>query len=333
LAVTVISIVGARPEFVKCAPVSRRLRRFATEILVHTGQHYDQNMSEVFFGELDIPEPDYNLGVGSGSQGFQTGEMIKGIEKVLMEHPADWVLVYGGTNSTLAGALAAAKLHVPVAHVEAGLRSFNRHMPEEVNWVVTDHLASLLFCPTPTAVNNLAREGITAGVHLTGDVMYEALLYNLQTAQKRSQVLQRLGLRSQDYMLATVHRAENTDAEPRLRAIFRAFSEIAAAGVTVVFPAHPRTRARLASLGLTTDPSRDHKPQDPLHTASAGPRRRHPGLLVIDPVSYLDMIVLEKHAKVVLTDSGGVQKEARWLEVPCLTLRQETEWVETVRDG
>ena len=228
---------------------------------------------------------------------------------LLTEQP-DYVVVYGDTNSTLAGALAAAKLHILVAHVEAGLRSFNRRMPEEINRVVTDHLSSLLFCPTETAVKNLAQEGITQEVHLVGDVMYDALHYNLQIAEQRSQVLERLELHPKDYLLATVHRAENTDQPENLSNIVSAFLELARSGQTVVFPAHPRTRKRLETC------------------EGAG----HADLLMIDPVSYLDMLVLEKHAKVILTDSGGVQKEAYWLQVPCVTLRDETEWVETLAD-
>lgn len=308
----VATIVGARPQFIKCAPVSRVLRKVAAEVLIHTGQHYDSNMSQVFFRELHIPEPDYNLGVGSGPHGAQSGEMLKRIEQVLLEEKPDAVLVYGDTNSTLAGALAAAKLHIPVAHVEAGLRSFNRRMPEEINRVVTDHLAALLFCPSETAVQNLAREGITAGVKLVGDVMYDALLHNIRIAEETSTILERLRLQPKSYFLVTVHRAENTDDIERLRAIVGALREI---GILhpVVWPVHPRTKSV-----LRTD--------NPLGTPNCT-------LRLIDPASYLDMLLLEKEAKVVLTDSGGVQKEAFWLGVPCVTLREETEWVETVQAG
>jgi UDP-N-acetylglucosamine 2-epimerase len=307
----VATVLGARPQFIKCAPVSRELRKIATEILIHTGQHYDENMSEVFFRELALPEPDYNLGVGSGPQGAQTGEMLKGIEVVLLREQPDYVLVYGDTNSTLAGALAAAKLHIPVAHVEAGLRSYNRMMPEEINRVLTDHLASLLFCPTETAVKNLAQESITKGVHLVGDVMYDALRQNTQIAERTSRILEHLQLQPKAYLLATVHRAENTDQPENLRSIFGAFVDLAASREVVVFPVHPRTRKQLAALGI------------------APPAK----LKMIDPVSYLDMLWLEKNAKAIMTDSGGVQKEARWLQVPCVTLREETEWVETVQAG
>jgi UDP-N-acetylglucosamine 2-epimerase len=307
----VVTVVGARPQFIKCASVSRGLRKMATEVLVHTGQHYDDTMSEVFFRELEIPRPDYNLGVGSGPHGAQTGEMLKRIEEVLLKERPEYVVVYGDTNSTMAGALAAAKLHIPVAHVEAGLRSFNKRMPEEINRVMTDHLSTLLFCPTETAVTNLTQEGITQGVHLVGDVMYDALRSNLLIAERRSTILEKLGLRSKGYLLATVHRAENTDQSENLKNIVDAFIELAGSGQTVVFPAHPRTRKQLDAF------------------AGNGCAR----LLMIDPVSYLDMLVLEKNAKAMLTDSGGVQKEVYWLGVPCVTLRDETEWVETLADA
>jgi UDP-GlcNAc3NAcA epimerase len=306
----VLSIVGARPQFIKAAPVGRALRRVAREVLVHTGQHYDHGMSAVFFDELHIPEPHYNLGVGSGSHGWQTGQMLIRIEEVLLKELPDWVLVYGDTNSTLAGTLAAVKLHIPVAHVEAGLRSFNRRMPEEHNRVLTDHAANLLFCPTQTAVDNLAREGISHGVHLVGDVMYDALQYNAALSEQRSDVLARLRLPRGDYALVTVHRPRNADDPTRLQDILMALDEISVAG-PVVLPAHPRTRKAMDALGY----------------------RPGPGLRVIGPVGYLDMLALEKHARLILTDSGGVQKEAYLFGVPCLTLREETEWVETVEVG
>ena len=304
----VVSIVGARPQFIKAAAVSRVLRREHKEVLLHTGQHYDDLMSDVFFRELDLPPPDVNLGVGSASHGRQTGEMLIGIERVLLEERPDRVLVYGDTNSTLAGALAAAKLQIPLAHVEAGLRSFNRAMPEEVNRVVADRLSDLLFCPTRTAVENLAREGITAGVHWVGDVMYDLLLQSLPIAERRSDILRRLGLVPGAYLLATVHRAGNTDVRENLSAILAGLNAV---GETVVFPLHPRTRRALAQWGIS--PAEN--------------------VLLVEPVGYLDMLVLEKHARLILTDSGGVQKEAYWLGIPCLTLREETEWVETVEAG
>jgi len=307
----VATIVGARPQFIKCAPVSRKLRELALEVLIHTGQHYDSNMSDLFFRDLEIPEPDYNLGVGSGTHGEQSGEMLKQIEKVLLKEKPDYVLVFGDTNSTLAGALAAAKLCISVVHVEAGLRSFNRLMPEEINRVVTDHLSSLLFCPTETSINNLKREGITEGVHLVGDVMYDALLLHSKRAEEKSKILERLRLRPKTYFLATVHRAENTNDPSRLAAIVKAFEMISDISM-VLWPVHPRARKVLESYGLQGN-GRSFR--------------------VVDPVSYLDMLCLEKGARAILTDSGGVQKEAYWLQVPCITLRAESEWVETLLSG
>ena len=306
----VLSVVGARPQFIKAASVSRALLQVACEILVHTGQHYDRGMSAIFFDELGIPEPDYNLGVGSGSHGWQTGQMLMCIEEILLEEKPDWVLVYGDTNSTLAGTLAAVKLHVPVAHVEAGLRSFNRSMPEEHNRVLTDHAADLLFCPTQRAVDNLAREGVAQGVHLVGDVMYDALLYSATLAERQSDMLARLQLSPGNYVLATAHRPRNTDDSSRLRAILAALEEIAKDN-PVVFPVHPRTRKAI----------------DVLHYQPG------PGLHLIEPVGYLDILMLQKNARMVLTDSGGVQKEAYLFGVPCVTLCEETEWVETVEVG
>lgn len=302
----ILTVVGARPQFIKCAPVSRELRKEHEEVLVHTGQHYDREMSDLFFEELKIPRPDYNLGIGSGPHGRQTGAMLAGIEEVILAEEPDCVLVYGDTNSTLAGALAAAKLHVPVAHVEAGLRSFDRRMPEEINRVLTDHCSDLLLCPTETAVENLQREGITAGVHLTGDVMVDALLQHAEVA-RASPVLADLGL--DQYRLATVHRAENTDDPARLAAIMRALGDLG----DVVLPCHPRTEKMLKNAGLYEE------------------AKRRIGL--IPPVGYLEMLALESGAKTILTDSGGVQKEAYVLGVPCITMRETTEWVETVEDG
>jgi UDP-GlcNAc3NAcA epimerase len=310
--VKVVTIVGARPQFIKCAAVSRALRRVATEVLVHTGQHYDDAMSDVFFRELEIPAPDYHLDVRSGAHGAQTGEMLKRVEAVLIGEQPDYVLVYGDTNSTLAGGLAAAKLHIPVAHVEAGLRSFNRRMPEEVNRVLTDHLATLHFCPTETAVANLAREGISQGVHRVGDVMYDATLYYRERAASQSTILQRLGLPPKGYLLATIHRAENTDAAERLRVIVDGLIHVARR-IPVVVPLHPRTKAALQRSQLWD-------------SAAAEVR-------LIDPAGYLDMVILEDNARLIATDSGGVQKEAFFCRVPCVTLRDETEWVELVEAG
>ena len=311
----VAAIVGARPQFIKAAAVSRVIRKeYAsriTEVLIHTGQHYDENMSRVFFEELDIPQPDYNLCISGGRHGAMTGRMLEAIENVLLaEHP-DFVLVYGDTNTTLAGALAAVKLHLPVAHVEAGLRSFNLRMPEEVNRIVTDRVSSLLFCPTTTAVENLAAEGITVGVHQVGDVMYDVALFYRDRARQRSDVLQRFGLQAGGYALATCHRAENTDDPDRLREICLGLSDLAAC-IPVVFPVHPRTRRMIAENRLNPLLTRVHR---------------------VDPVPFMDMVALLQSARCVLTDSGGLQKEAFFYAVPCVTMREETEWVETVGLG
>jgi UDP-GlcNAc3NAcA epimerase len=306
----ILSVVGARPQFIKAAPVGRALRQAGiTEVLLHTGQHYDHSMSSVFFSELGIPEPQYNLGVGSGSHAAQTAAMLMGIEDVLLKEQPDTALIYGDTNSTLAGALAAAKLGMPVAHVEAGLRSYNRSMPEEINRVVADSLSSLLLCPTGVAASNLRREGITVGVHIVGDVMYDAVLWAVEhSGNNATNILSRLDLTSKGYLLATVHRASNTDNSENLAAIIFALN---ACGETVVFPVHPRTRKALDAAGIALSDN----------------------ILAIEPVSYLEMLALEAHARAILTDSGGVQKEALWLAVPCMTLREETEWVETVECG
>lgn len=304
----VLSVVGARPQLIKAAAVSRVLRERHREVLVHTGQHYDRNMSDLFFEELAIPLPDYNLGVGSATQAAQTAAMLIGLEQIAIDERPDWILVYGDTNSTLAGSLAAAKLLIPIAHVEAGLRSFDRRMPEEVNRVVTDHLSALLLCPSRQATENLAVEGITAGVRIVGDVMLDAFQDALGRAVQTSTILKRVELTPGGYLLATVHRAENTDDPARLRAIIDALGRT---GEPVVLPLHPRTRKVLDQV-VTDLPS---------------------GVRLIDPVGYLDMLVLEKSSRLILTDSGGVQKEAYWLGVPCITLRDQTEWVETVDAG
>jgi UDP-N-acetylglucosamine 2-epimerase len=315
-----ISIVGARPQFIKAAAVSRAISDYnqnckkpslrIKDFIVHTGQHYDHNMSKIFFQELEIPEPDVNLAIGSGSHGLQTGQMLIEIERVLQSEEPDWVLVYGDTNSTLAGALAAVKLHIPLAHVEAGLRSFNKIMPEEHNRILTDHCSDLLFCPTDTAVKNLQNEGISKGIHKVGDVMFDSVLYNLELAAKRSKIIKGLKLKPKDYALVTIHRAENTDDIDRLGSIFTALEQIASDGLPIIVPLHPRTRKILNNSNIL------------LKYAT-----------IIEPVSYLDMLMLEKEAKLIFTDSGGVQKEAYWMKVPCATLRDETEWIETVESG
>ncbi len=310
-----VTIVGARPQFIKAAVISRAIPAFnegrndgrrIREVLVHTGQHYDEDMSDIFFRELGIPAPAYQLSIGSGPHGQQTGRMLEAIEGVLQTERPDWVLVYGDTNSTLAGGLAASKLRIPVAHVEAGLRSYNRAMPEETNRVIVDHLSSLLFCPTARAVKNLSSEGIAAGVHLVGDVMYDSLLYTLKRTEGSVEILSRLGLQPGEYCLATIHRAETTDRRETLRGVFSALGRIR---VPVVVPVHPRTRGALEAIGMVGPPETGR---------------------LISPVSYQEMLVLERHARLILTDSGGVQKEAFILGVPCVTLRDETEWEETV---
>jgi UDP-GlcNAc3NAcA epimerase len=309
----IVSVIGARPQFVKAAVVSRAMRAAPEflDIVVHTGQHYDENMSGIFFDELGIPPPQYNLGIGSGPHGLQTGRMLAGIESTLQEIRPDFVLVYGDTNSTLAGALAAAKLHLPVAHVEAGLRSYNRRMPEETNRVVADHVSDLLFVPTAAAVANLAHEGIPAHkIWHVGDVMYDAALFYASDSAKTSDLLQRYGLRRGKYVLATVHRAENTDDPVRLRNIIEGLSQTAR-DCLVLFPVHPRTRKILSEMQMQVAD----------------------GVRLINPVGYVDMVVLEKNARVVATDSGGVQKEAYFFHVPCVTLRDETEWTELVDMG
>jgi len=314
MSLKVVTIVGARPQFIKAAAVSRAMLERPGEIrevMVHTGQHHDTNMSQVFFDELQIPAPSYQLSVSGGGHGAMTGRMLVGIEDLLLKERPDWVLVYGDTNSTLAGTLAAVKLHVPVAHVEAGLRSFNLHMPEEINRVLCDRVSTLLLCPTQAAVDNLAREGRVQGVHDVGDVMYDVALHYLDQAREQSRILERLGLTERGYALATCHRAENTDSADRLEAIFAALADIAEQ-LPVVLPLHPRTRMRLVEHGL------EHY------------LRR---LSVVEPLPFLDMVALEQAAKVILTDSGGVQKEAFFYQVPCITLRDETEWVETVELG
>jgi UDP-N-acetylglucosamine 2-epimerase (non-hydrolysing) len=307
----VASIVGARPQFIKAALISKELRKKHTEILVHTGQHYDREMSDVFFEMLGIPEPDYNLGIGSGEPGEQTGRMVEAIEKVLLKEKPDVVIVYGDTNSTLAGALAASKLNIPVAHVEAGLRSFNREMPEEINRVLTDHISTIFFCPTQTAVKNLRNEGIRKGVYLVGDVMFDVTLA-MKPKVLKSKILAELGLERKKYILATVHRQGNTDSRKNLASILDAFIR---SGKTIVFPVHPRTGKILKRYGLYKKATKARN------------------LRIIPPVDYLDFQSLLINAEKVLTDSGGVQKEAYFAKVPCITLREETEWVETVRGG
>ncbi len=304
--------MGARPQFIKAAVVSRAFQERAdsiSEAIIHTGQHFDANMSSVFFDELGIPVPKHNLGIGGGSHGQNTGRMLEKIETVLLEEKPDWVLVYGDTDSTLAGALAAVKIHIPVAHVEAGLRSFNRAMPEEINRILTDHASSQLFTPTDSATAQLKVEGIDdAKVHQVGDVMFDAAIYYGERALATSKIMLDLALEPKGFILATVHRAENTDDRVRLSAILNAFG---ASPIPVVWPIHPRTRKRIADFDLTLPDRID----------------------IVDPVGYLDMVMLQKNARIIATDSGGVQKEAYFHGVPCVTLRDETEWTELIDIG
>ena len=309
----IISVIGARPQFIKAAIVSKKLReKELQEILVHTGQHYDFNMSDIFFKELNLPKPDYYLGIGSGTHSEQTGKMLMELEKVYIREKPDLVIVYGDTNSTLAGALAASKLHIPVAHVEAGLRSFNKRMPEEINRVLTDHISDLLFTPTETAVKNLYREGITRGVYNVGDVMFDIALESIKSVDE-DQVLTRYGLYRKDFILATIHRAENTDNYRNLANIWEALNELARKGYRIFFPVHPRARNALERFGLINQRVRN--------------------LIIAEPVSYFEMLVLEKNAKVIITDSGGVQKEGYFWGTPCIIPRNETEWIELINIG
>ncbi len=309
-----LSVVGARPQFIKSAVVSREIRRIKdiTETLIHTGQHYDVNMSRVFFDDMEIPRPDYNLNVGSGTHGIQTGLMLIRLEECVLKEKPDIILVYGDTNSTLAGALVGAKLHIPVAHVEAGLRSFDMRMPEEINRVLTDRISSILFCPSEVAVTNLKKEGIIKGIYNVGDVMYDAMLFYQELAMKKSNILKKFHLEDREYILATVHRDFNTDNRDNLKNIIDAFIEC---DETIVFPAHPRTVKMLKGFGL----------YDRILSAR--------NVKLIEPVGYLDFIRLEMGAKKIITDSGGVQKEAYFHHIPCITLRDRTEWVELVEKG
>lgn len=314
----ILSIVGARPQFIKEFPVYIQLKNSKEfeEILVHTGQHYDYEMSLVFFEELKIPKPDYHLGVGSGNHSQQTGKIMERLEKVLMKEKPSLVLVYGDTNTTLAGALSSTKLNIPVAHIEAGLRSFNKTMPEEINRILTDHISTFLFCPTKTAVENLKKEGIVSSkkkeryVYLSGDVMEEALYLVLPKIEKGQKILDDLNLKKKKYLLVTIHRAENTDVKERLEKIFKILEELSK-DFEIVFPIHPRTKKQIEKFKIKI------------------PEK----LKIINPLSYIKMLSLEKNAHTILTDSGGVQKEAYWFSVPCFTLRKETEWVETLKSG
>ena len=305
----VLTVIGARPQFIKAATVSNKIRLNGnTEILVHTGQHYDNNMSDIFFDELGIPKPDYNLNIGSSNHGHQTGNMLIALEDIYLKEKPDIVLVYGDTNSTLAGSLCASKLLIPVAHVEAGLRSFNKAMPEEQNRILTDHISDLLFTPTLTAVNNLKNENVTKGVHNVGDVMYDAINLFKERAKEVSTIIEKFDLAPNSYILSTIHRAENTNSVERLTSILSALSSC---GKKIVLPLHPRTKKFIEEYNL--------------HIGD--------NIKIIDPVGYLDMISLQQNSQKIVTDSGGVQKEAYFLKKPCITMRDETEWVETVENG
>lgn len=306
-----ITILGARPQFIKAAILSRHIRETneITEKIIHTGQHYDTNMSEIFFKELNIPEPDINLGIGGGTHGKNTGRMIEKIETHLIQESPDAVLVYGDTDSTLAGAIATTKLNIPLIHIEAGLRSHNRKMPEEINRILTDHISDYLITPSQNASQNLKKEGITEEkIHQYGDIMYDAVLYYTQLAQEKSTILKRLSLTKEEYLLVTIHRAENVDTIERLKEIIEALNEC---GKKVIFPIHPRTKQKIKKAEL----------------------RFNKNVIVTEPVGYLDMINLEKNASLIITDSGGVQKEAYYHKTPCLTLRTETEWTELIETG
>lgn len=304
----IITVVGARPQFIKAAPVSRELRKYFDEKLIHTGQHYDDNMSKIFFEELGIPMPDYNLKIGSGSHGKMTGEMLAKLEEIYINEKPDCVLVYGDTNSTLAGALAASKLLIPVIHVEAGLRSFNKAMPEEQNRILTDNLSKLLLVPTVDAEKNLKNEGITQGVYNIGDVMYDAVLMFKEKSKLKEDLLEKLGVAKNEYILTTIHRAENTNNIDRLKNIIEALNE---SNETIILPVHPRTKKFINDYGLSFNKN----------------------IKIIEPIGYLEMLMLESNSKKIVTDSGGVQKEAYFMKKPCITMRDETEWIETVEVG
>jgi len=309
---TVLTVLGARPQFIKAATVSRALKKYGIEeIIVHTGQHFDANMSQVFFDEMEIPHPHYNLEISGLQHGAMTGRMLEKIEEVLLKEKPNYVLVYGDTNSTLAGALAAAKLHIPVAHVEAGLRSFEMKMPEEINRILTDRISSILFCPTKTAVTNLENEGyknFDCQIEQVGDVMYDAVLFYQKKATSQSTIISKVGLMPNNFVLCTMHRAENTNDPDRLRAICSALNEIHKQ-IPVVLPLHPRTRGYLKSLNIELS------------------------VLLLDPVGYFDMLALLQNCKLVMTDSGGLQKEAFFFQKFCITLRDQTEWVELIESG
>jgi len=331
--IKIITIIGARPQIIKAAALSRAIRNhfndIINEIIVHTGQHYDENMSNVFFGEMQIPKPDYNLNVGSAGHGNQTAQMIVGIEEILLIEKPDFIILYGDTNSTLAGAVAAAKIHIPIVHIEAGLRSFNKKMPEEINRITCDHVSTLLFSPTKTGFNNLVKEGFNTDnkpfftidnpqIYHCGDVMFDNSLHFSKIAENKSNIINKLNLRKNQFILGTIHRDNNTDNSNRLNAIFSALNKISTKNkITTVLPLHPRT-SKLLKKNLSKELYQEIFNNHFIKT--------------IKPVSFFDMIALEKNAKIIMTDSGGVQKEAYFFEKPCIIMRSETEWVEIVEN-
>lgn len=328
----ILTIIGARPQIIKAVALSRAIKNhFASsiqEVIVHTGQHYDSNMSQVFFNELGIPAPNYNLGVGSASHGQQTAQMIGGIEEILQKEKPNYIILYGDTNSTLAGAIAASKIHVPIVHIEAGLRSFNKSMPEEVNRIMCDHVSSLLFTPTKTGYQNLLNEGFgenikpftidNPGLFHCGDIMYDNSMFFANLAEEKTQILCSLGIKKKNYFLTTIHRNDNTDNFNRLQSIFETLLEITREkNIQIILPLHPRTKKKMEALSINI--------REQLNL--------NPNIHIIPPVSFLEMITLEKNAQLVITDSGGVQKEAYYFHKPCIILRPETEWVEIIELG
>ena len=330
----IITIIGARPQIIKASAISREIKKnfsdSVQEIIVHTGQHYDENMSAIFFKEMDIPEPRYNLNVGSASHAVQTAEIMKGIEEIIISEQADALLIYGDTNSTLAGALAASKINIPVVHIEAGLRSFDKKMPEEINRILSDHVSTLLFCPTQTAVNNLLREGFSSeinklaslnqpNIYLSGDIMFDNSLYFAEKSEKESNIISQLQLRPEHYILCTIHRNSNTDDRDKINAIFEALITIQHKHqLTIVLPLHPRTKKMMEQLLLKEIKLKLEENKE---------------IKIIPPAGFLDIIALEKNARIILTDSGGLQKEAYFFQKPCVILRPQTEWVEIVENG
>jgi UDP-GlcNAc3NAcA epimerase len=330
----IITIIGARPQIIKSSALSRAIRvSFSDkieEIIVHTGQHYDENMSNVFFEEMEIPKPNYNLAVGSGTHGLQTAKMIEGLEKIFLEEKPDAIVIYGDTNSTIAGAIAAAKIHIPVVHIEAGLRSFNKAMPEEINRISADHMSTLLFTPTKTGISNLEKEGFSLeiktsanidqpNVYLCGDIMYDNSLYFSEISDQKSTILNQFELKASDYVLCTIHRDSNTDEHININSIFKALNDLQEkSGLTIVLPIHPRTKGKMNEL---------------LEEELKQKTLSNPKIKIIPPAGFLDIIALEKNARIIVTDSGGLQKEAFFFEKPCVILREQTEWVEIVENG